>query len=492
MAAMVAGSPAGLGPRLPKSPNMSGKFLCTLCRTVMLRVFQLGCGHLVCNGCKNSLEAKNLVCCPDDSNCQAQAASHPAKDHYQECSYNTERFIKDEASSSMHHKKPHSLDKLPNDMVKITGNSTIVNCDNCSWKGLTNQELKTHLKFECKEALVSCPFIEVGCPHNQKQNREELEDHLKIGQELHLDLLLKDYVTLRVMANEFGKLFEIKKRWVSLEENYDRILSEIISMNSKTDARFYDLEEKVARIIDKEAKEKQSRCSSRSLDLLESRLNDMEAVLRCFQEDRLEGSQPGNFKGHFERIELKCNRQEQLHLKLEKQLDFLNARMDSLEHQVNGGDITSFDGVLLWKITDFTKKRHDAITKKATYILSPVFYSGQRGYKMCMRAYLNGDGVGKGTYMSVFFTIMKGPYDAVLPWPFKQAVRITVLDQNGGMNVEESFRPDPNSVSFQRPTRNVNIASGCPKFLLLASLESQRFVQDDCMFLKVTVDGFSL
>jgi hypothetical protein len=40
-----------------------------------------------------------------------------------------------------------------------------------------------------------------------------------------------------------------------------------------------------------------------------------------------------------------------------------------------------------------------------------------------MRLYLNGDGVGKGTHISLFFVIMKGEYDLLLSWPFKHKVR---------------------------------------------------------------------
>jgi len=54
---------------------------------------------------------------------------------------------------------------------------------------------------------------------------------------------------------------------------------------------------------------------------------------------------------------------------------------------------------------------------------------------MCARLYLNGDGMGKGTHVSLFFVIMRGAYDALLKWPFKQKVSdrgTSVLDSNQG------------------------------------------------------------
>jgi len=41
---------------------------------------------------------------------------------------------------------------------------------------------------------------------------------------------------------------------------------------------------------------------------------------------------------------------------------------------------------------------------------------------MCARLYLNGDGMGKGTHVSLFFVVMRGAYDALLKWPFRQKV----------------------------------------------------------------------
>jgi len=41
---------------------------------------------------------------------------------------------------------------------------------------------------------------------------------------------------------------------------------------------------------------------------------------------------------------------------------------------------------------------------------------------MCARLYLNGDGMGKGTHVSLFFVVMRGAFDALLKWPFRQKV----------------------------------------------------------------------
>jgi TNF receptor-associated factor 3 len=84
---------------------------------------------------------------------------------------------------------------------------------------------------------------------------------------------------------------------------------------------------------------------------------------------------------------------------------------------------------------------------------------------------------------------MKGDYDALLPWPFRQKVTLMLLDQDTGRrNLSDSFRPDPASSSFGRPTTEMNIASGCPLFVSQSVLSDPTYVKDNVMFIKVIVD----
>ena len=46
---------------------------------------------------------------------------------------------------------------------------------------------------------------------------------------------------------------------------------------------------------------------------------------------------------------------------------------------------------------------------------------------MCILAYLNGDGSGYKTHLSLFFVLMKGEYDALLRWPFDYKVSMILV-----------------------------------------------------------------
>ena len=110
---------------------------------------------------------------------------------------------------------------------------------------------------------------------------------------------------------------------------------------------------------------------------------------------------------------------------------------------------------------------------------------------MCARLYPNGDGIGKGSHVSLFFVLMKGPYDPILPWPFKHHVTMQLLDQSGqGSHIHEKFRADPNSSSFQQPRSEMNVATGCPRFISLNELERRKgvFMKDNTMFIRINVE----
>jgi len=176
----------------------------------------------------------------------------------------------------------------------------------------------------------------------------------------------------------------------------------------------------------------------------------------------------------------------------EHQLTLHEIQLSEQDAQIQMLEATSYNGDYVWKIHHFSRRYDEAISGKTLSICSPPFYVGRFGYKVCARLYPNGDGNGKGTHMSAFFVIMKGEYDALLPWPFIQKVHFRLLDQDRIRDVFDTFRPDPTCVSFKRPTSDMNAASGCPTFVSHSELRQGGFVRDDTMFIKVTVDMASL
>lgn len=150
-------------------------------------------------------------------------------------------------------------------------------------------------------------------------------------------------------------------------------------------------------------------------------------------------------------------------------------------------ELISTDGILVWKVENFSKLMRDAKAGKRRSIYSPAFSTHTFGYHLCVRLYPDGDGIGKGSHLSLFIALAKGPYDDVLPWPFQQKITFFLLDPNRKMApLKETFLPDPQSSSFHQPQERLNVASGSPLFACHTQIPS--YLKDDVLYLKVVVD----
>ena len=174
--------------------------------------------------------------------------------------------------------------------------------------------------------------------------------------------------------------------------------------------------------------------------------------------------------------------------KLEKQIRAKSTEIEDRDFRLSLIENSSYDGNMVWKIPQFSQRMTDAENGKYTSIFSLPFYTSRYGFKMCLRLYILGDGIGKNTHMSLFFVIMKGEFDNILQWPFTHKVTFKLLNQTGGRDILDTFQPDPMSSSFKKPKSDMNIASGCPRLVSHQDLKNGGFVLDDTIFIRCTVD----
>ncbi|CAF1020946.1 unnamed protein product [Didymodactylos carnosus] len=192
-----------------------------------------------------------------------------------------------------------------------------------------------------------------------------------------------------------------------------------------------------------------------------------------------------------QQLKLSIDEKESFLAKIAPDRQIIQENLTKTKEDILTIEYTSYDGTLIWRITNVSDKMADAQSERQTSIYSPPFYSSSTGYKMRARLYLHGDGNARRTHMSLFFVLMKGKYDAVLKFPFNYKVTFVLYDQSGqNRHVIDSFRPDTKSNSFQRPQSDMNIASGIPKFFPLRMIQQDdnNYVKDDTMFIKILVD----
>jgi len=199
------------------------------------------------------------------------------------------------------------------------------------------------------------------------------------------------------------------------------------------------------------------------------------------------------FRGIPSKMEEHMNNARQIHLDLmcslaHKQQDTIKKLNEQIEKST-----TSYNGVLVWKIKDFSSRLAEAKTQDGLELVSAPFYTSQYGYRVQASLFLNGNGGGENSHLSVYIKLLPGEYDSILRWPFKYTVSFTLLDQadqrKDACNIVESFIPDPNWKNFQRPsTEPDSLGFGFPKFVPHEMLETRNYVRDDCIFIKIRVD----
>ena len=144
-----------------------------------------------------------------------------------------------------------------------------------------------------------------------------------------------------------------------------------------------------------------------------------------------------------------------------------------------------------WKISGFSEILRQAKTEEKNKIDSTPFYTAQNGYKYKLRLYPNGRSFGKNTHLSIYFILMKGEYDPILPWPFHKEVTFTLIDQqenqNDQDNVIRSFSEATNKTWNVRPDTE-NPGNGFNQFVSHTKLRERCFIVDDTMYIHVKVD----
>ena len=174
--------------------------------------------------------------------------------------------------------------------------------------------------------------------------------------------------------------------------------------------------------------------------------------------------------------------------KLKEKIQLLNTKLKEHELRLSLIENSNHDGTMIWKIPQFSQRKADAENGRSTSLFSLPFYSGRYGYKMCLCLYIMGDGIGKGTHLSLFFVVMRGEFDNILQWPFTHKVTFKLINQAGGRDIVDTFQPDPMSNSFRKPISDTNISSGCPRFVSHTELERSGLVVEDTIFIECIVD----
>ncbi|XP_026976443.1 TNF receptor-associated factor 3 isoform X6 [Sagmatias obliquidens] len=484
------------------------KYKCEKCRLVLCNPKQTECGHRFCETCmgsllsssspkctacregiskdkvhlKNDCQFEELLCVRAD--CKEKVLRKDLRDHVDKaCKYREATCGHCRSQVPMITLQKHEDTECP---------CVVVSCPHkCSVQTLLRSELSAHLS-ECVNAPSTCSFKRYGCVF--QGTNQQIKAHEASSAVQHVNLL-------KEWSNSLEKKVSLLQN-ESVEKN-----KSIQSLHNQICSFEIEIERQKEMLRNNESKILHLQMWKRVIDSQAEKLKELDKEIRPFRQSWEEA---GSMKSSVESLQSRVTELESVDKSagqaarntglLESQLsrhdqmlsvhDIRLADMD-LRFQVL--ETASYNGVLIWKIRDYKRRKQEAVMGKTLSLYSQPFYTGYFGYKMCARVYLNGDGMGKGTHLSLFFVIMRGEYDALLPWPFKQKVTLMLMDQGSSRrHLGDAFKPDPNSSSFKKPTGEMNIASGCPVFVAQTVLENGTYIKDDTIFIKVIVDTSDL
>ncbi|XP_024273700.1 TNF receptor-associated factor 2 isoform X2 [Oncorhynchus tshawytscha] len=538
MAAQEPSPPSSLEGNKPGFPknilanNLEEKHMCNSCLKILRRPLQAQCGHRFCSFCFNKI---------------VSSGPHKCSACIKEDLFEDPTSILKEGGAFPDNAARREVEALaavcPNEGCTWTGNIKeyevnhegkcdfmIILCPSCKELMRTN-ELERHNERECPERTLNCkyckepfhfknikahdeicpkyPMICEGCA-KKKIPREKYVDHIKfcskfrapcrfhvVGCDMSVSLESLQPQSLELAGHKIHELHqalrELELKLGQLTLGGGAPVQGACAPTLPTLATsFTPLPSAVGAALELQLHSEKTKVAelSRRCQELELKVGTFENIV-CVLNREMERSST-TIEAYNRQHRLDQDKVEILNNKvrqLERTVGLRDLSIVEMEGNIREMSAATFDGIFVWKISDFTKKRQDAVAGRAPAMFSPAFFTSKYGYKMCLRIYLNGDGTGRASHLSLFFVVMRGHSDALLKWPFNQKVTLMLLDQNNREHIIDAFRPDISSSSFQRPVSDMNIASGCPLFCPLPKLDTKNsYIRDDTIFIKAIVD----
>ena len=315
-----------------------------------------------------------------------------------------------------------------------------LSCPNeCEAGDIIREDMEAHRK-ECPLEMIQCEYHNVGCEERMMRKRKRNHEEEKMEEHLLMTKLKLSKSEVKVAINE-AKL-------------------------CSTDARLSEAEQKLAaneaKLISTESKlsETESILAANEVELFSTKrkLNNLEVIVHRLinttgSSNSLIGS--AQWSSHLSTMALKVSNVIQVCPVV--------VRMSNVA-------------------------RHKAI---GVGLNSEPFYTVNSGYKMYLRAYPDGKGVGKGTHLSVFLFLTEGPHDDELAWPLIGKFAVTLLNQVNNSDHCSVIVTYDNLKSVGRVTGQSRGGSGFGYQKLISHEEYYRvtprlqYLKEDCIFFKI-------
>ena len=321
-----------------------------------------------------------------------------------------------------------------------------LSCPNkCEVGSVSREDMEAHRK-ECPLEMIQCEYYSVGC--EVRMARMDQEEHMKEKIEEHLTM---------IKHNLTGKLTDTNTRLFDTERKLVDTSNKLANAGLKLTISYVKLANTERKLTD----------TSNQLAVALQRISTLEVLLYLATDKAV--AKPTSCAAV-----------------VESSLGWATKLVTMAMMSKSGDQLCP----AVLKLSEYKTKM-----KRATIYNSDPFYTHNKGYKMCLCVYVAGVADGKGTHLSVFLCLMKGPHDDELAWPLREEFEIKLLNQISNSNHHSKILAYDDEITGQSDKRATKGSKGHsswgkPRYIsnedLHRIIPRCQFLKDDLLFFQVT------
>ncbi|XP_075693160.1 TNF receptor-associated factor 6 [Rhinoderma darwinii] len=463
-------------------PPLENKYECPICLMALREPLQTPCGHRFCRACiiksirdagpkcpvdndlllENQLFSDNFakreilsltVNCPSED-CVTKMELRKLEHHLAlcefasvECGLCQHPFPRKQLQKHLEDECPRRLVSCENCVVEMpyeerkrheqTCPLAYVTCEYCQ-TDLARKQMADHYDMDCYKAPIPCTYSHFGC--KEKMQRNDLARHLQEFTQAHMRMMAQ---TLRSVSSSMTPTTNLAS--MSFDPNQFEPAPPSFPAPTSLMSSPHD--------------------SSQQIQGMKDTIKQLEA-----------------------RLVIQDHQIRELTAKMETQTAFVT----DLKLKLVEVEAQQYNGIFVWKINHFSAHLKSQEEQRPVVIHSPGFYTSKPGYKLCLRMHLQSPSAPRcANYISLFVHTMQGEHDNLLLWPFQGTIRLSILDQTEGSNIqdqEEVMDTKPDLLAFQRPTMPRNPKGfGYVTFMPIQALRQRMFIKNDTLLVRCIV-----
>ncbi|XP_065903082.1 TNF receptor-associated factor 4-like [Dysidea avara] len=414
------------------------RFVCKIC-DLPCRDSQLTvcCGHNLCKSCLDNVKKTTEVCplCRDGQffTVPNKQADREIRSLYVMCT-NNERGCEWQGE----------VNNINNHLLNDNGCQYMdINCPNECGKLLQRQGLTSHVEADCSRRKIECQYCNIRGEHQFIENKHK-EQCSKLPLPCPNDCQVGTILREDMEAHRKECPLEM------IQCQYHNVGCEVGIVRNKRKAHEEESTEEHLQLTKSKL--------AKTEELMSERINNLELVVNQLISKSIS-------------------------------VDKIIAPAHSSIHLITTSTLVC---PVTMKMSQYNKYKRSGNSSKW---YSDSFYSHNNGYKMSLYVLASGHDAGKGTHMSVFLVIMKGPYDDELSWPLRGAFEIGLLNQISDSNHHScpvTYDDDTPDETAGRVIEGMKAAygHGVPLFIsnedLFKNTSTCQYIKDECIFIQVS------